>query len=443
MLGSWSDASMINETPCAVHARKIPRVLGNGWLLNPTARALDEFHYERGGWLGTPALLFGHGFVQTASPCQGAAFEETSQMLDTSSEVRGSRYDMPKVTHKSDGQKAAEADVQSFREDLGPFVVAAETTRMAMVFTDAKEPGHPIIFANDAFLSLTGYARNEVLGQDFNFLMEQGTDAQALAKIESEFKGHSEGGAEIQYRREDGSTFWAAVFISPVRDEDEDIVQYFASFADITRHKEEQVESRMLIDELNHRVKNTLATVQSIVWQASRTNSDPKAIREAIESRLFALSRSHDLLTRENWESAGLLDVLNDALEPFGVADGRTERVVIRGDNIRFPPKAALALGIAFNELATNAVKYGAFSNATGSVEIEWKIEQGANGRRLLLKWQEMDGPAVAPPLRKGFGSRVIERGLAHELEGDVHLDYRKEGLVCTMDIPAQGPRNG
>lgn len=117
--------------------------------------------------------------------------------------------------------------------------------------------------------------------------------------------------------------------------------------------------------------------------------------------------------------------------------------MVIRGDNIRFPPKAALALGIAFNELATNAVKYGAFSNATGSVEIEWKIEQGANGRRLLLKWQEMDGPAVAPPLRKGFGSRVIERGLAHELEGDVHLDYRKEGLVCTMDIPAQGPRNG
>ena len=209
MLGSWSDASMINETPCAVHARKIPRVLGNGWLLNPTARAPDEFHYERGGWLGTPALLFGHGFVQTASPCQGAAFEETSQMLDTSSEVRGSRYDMPKVTHKSDGQKAAEADVQSFREDLGPFVVAAETTRMAMVFTDAKEPGHPIIFANDAFLSLTGYARNEVLGQDFNFLMEQGTDAQALAKIESEFKGHSEGGAEIQYRRQDGSTFWA------------------------------------------------------------------------------------------------------------------------------------------------------------------------------------------------------------------------------------------
>ena len=351
---------------------------------------------------------------------------------------------MPKkIANKSEGQTAAEADVESFRDELGPFVVAAEETRMAMVFTDTKEPGHPIIFANDAFLALTGYARDEVLGQDFNFLMERGADAAALEKIVSEFKGDSEGGTEIQYRRKDGSTFWAVLFISPVRDENGEIVQYFASFVDVTRHKEEQTESKMLIDELNHRVKNTLATVQSMVWQALRTRSDPKVMREAIETRLFALSRSHDLLSRENWESAGLADVINDALEPFGTADGRAERVTIKGENIRFPPRAALALGIAFNELATNAVKYGAFSNATGSVDIEWKIEPRADGRRLMLQWREKGGPPVAPPLRRGFGSRVIERGMAHELEGDVHLDYRKEGLVCTMDIPVPGPRNG
>ncbi|WP_265519607.1 PAS domain-containing protein [Nitratireductor luteus] len=108
---------------------------------------------------------------------------------------------MPKkIVDKSEGQKAAEANVESFRDERGPFVVAAQETRMAMVFTDTKEPGHPIIFANDAFLSLTGYAREEVLGQDFNFLMQRGADAAALAKIESEFKRHSEGGAEIQYR---------------------------------------------------------------------------------------------------------------------------------------------------------------------------------------------------------------------------------------------------
>jgi two-component sensor histidine kinase len=125
--------------------------------------------------------------------------------------------------------------------------------------------------------------------------------------------------------------FWAAIFISPVRDVSGKVVQHFASFVDLTRQKQEQVPSTMMIDELNHRVKNTLATVQSIVSQALRKASDPKAIREAIESRLFALSRSHDLLTRENWEGAGLLDLVKEAMAPFGVANGRTERFVITG----------------------------------------------------------------------------------------------------------------
>ncbi len=325
---------------------------------------------------------------------------------------------MSETRGKSEEQKGAEAEVESFRKELGPFVVAAETTRMAMVFTDATEPDNPIIFANDSFLSLTGYDREEVLGQSFNFLMAHGADAEALAQIEAQFDGSSEGGTEIRYRRKDGSKFWAGLFVSPVRDEDGNIVQYFASFVDLTTHKDEQAQSRMLIDELNHRVKNTLATVQSIVWQALRTAADPKVIRESIESRLFALSRSHDLLTRENWQSAGLRDLLHDALEPFGVSDGRAERIVVTGENIRFPPNAALALGIAFNELATNAAKYGALANGTGSILIEWTSEPTPEGCRLILSWREKGGPAVTPPLRKGFGSRVIERGLAHELKG-------------------------
>jgi PAS domain S-box-containing protein len=350
---------------------------------------------------------------------------------------------MSEMTEKSDQQKGAEAEVESFRKDLGPFVVAAETTRMAMVFTDAAKPDNPIIFANDSFLSLTGYSREEVLGKGFNFLMAYGADAEALRRIKAGFEGSSSG-AEILYRRKDGGEFWAAVFISPVHDEGGDIVQYFASLVDLTRHKEDEAQSKMLIDELNHRVKNTLSTVQSIVWQTLRTPSDPIVMRESIESRLFALSRSHDLLTREKWESAGLLDIVHDALEPFGVSGGRADRIAVTGKNIRFPPKSALALGIAFNELATNAVKYGALSNAAGSILIEWRMETTPAGQRLLLNWKEKDGPPVTPPAHKGFGSRVIERGLAHELEGITHLDYRPDGLVCKMDIPLpRGTRDG
>ena len=343
------------------------------------------------------------------------------------------------MTKRSIEQDAAEAEVQHFREELGPFVVAAEETRMAMVFSDAKEPDNPIIFANDSFLKLTKYTRDEVLGQSFNFLIARGTDKAALTRIEAAFEGDDGDGSEIRYRRKDGSEFWASILISPVRDEDGDIVQYFASFTDLTKHKDEQEHSRMLIDELNHRVKNTLVTVQSIVSQALRNESDPAAIGEAIESRLFALSRSHDLLTRENWESAGLHDVIEAALEPVGIANGRKERFVINGRNIRFPPNAALALGIAFHELATNAVKYGAFSNDHGCITVDWTVASSSKGNRLMLHWRERDGPPVTAPRRRGFGSRVLERGLAHELKGSVDLDFRPEGLVCTIDIPAPG----
>jgi PAS domain S-box-containing protein len=160
---------------------------------------------------------------------------------------------MPNEEHKSGAQKAAEAEVESFRKDLGPFVVAAETTRMAMVFTDAKESGNPIIFANDSFLSLTGHDREGVLGRSFNFLMAPCADPEALAEIEAAFEGSSDSDPEIRYRRKDGSVFWASIYISPVRDEGGDVVQHFASFVDLTKHKQEKDRLRFLLDELNHR----------------------------------------------------------------------------------------------------------------------------------------------------------------------------------------------
>ena len=309
---------------------------------------------------------------------------------------------MSKVTSKAEEQQVAVAEVEGFRRDLGPFVVAAESTRMPMVFTDAQQSDNAIIFANDSFLSLTGYDRAEVLGQSFNSLMARSADPEALARLKIAFEGRAESDAELRFCRKDGGDFWAAVFISPVTDANGNIVQYFASFADLTKQKQEQAQSSMLIDELNHRVKNTLSTVQSIVSQALRKNtSDPQALRESIEARLFALSRSHDLLTRENWTGAGLHDLVNAALEPFGLADGRSERFVVTGSNIRLPPNAALALGIAFHELATNAVKYGAFSNEAGSILIGWTIEPTPEGARLIIEWREKERASGQPAAPK------------------------------------------
>lgn len=343
---------------------------------------------------------------------------------------------MSDKAHKDEEQKAAEATVEEFSRDLGPFVIAADTTRMPMVFTDAKKPDHPIIYANDAFLELTGYERDELLAQSFDFLVANASDRDALDEIAAAFAGKKVC-SDTRYRRKNGSTFYATIFVSPVRDEAGNIYQHFISLVDTTKHELARKHAAMLIDELNHRVKNTLATVQSIVTQAVRNSSDPQVVRESIETRLAALSRSHDLLGREKWQGAGLLDLIREALAPFRVIEGHAERFTIDGDNIRLSPKAALALGIAFNELATNAVKYGALSNDSGSISIDWVLDQRADGRWLCLQWREKGGPPVVPPTRKGFGSRVIEQGLAHELDGKVELEYQPGGVVCMIHVPA------
>ena len=342
---------------------------------------------------------------------------------------------MADVTAKSDVQKAGEERVDAFRQDLGPFVVAAEKTRMPMVFTD-EEPGHPIIFANDAFLKLTGYAREEVLAKSFQSLLAASVDAETIPIIQSAFRGECESDPEIHYKRKDGSEFWASMFVSPVCEEDGTIVQQFVSFVDRTKHRQDNEQCKMLIDELNHRVKNTLATVQSIITQALRRPAEPAAIREAIESRLMALSRSHDLLTSGNWEGAGLHDLVDTALHPFEVVAGRDERFAIVGDNVHLSPRTTLSLAIAFHELATNAVKYGAFSNNAGTIRVDWTVVAEEAGSRVLIRWLERDGPKVTPPMEKGFGSWVLERGIAHELGGKVTLDYLTDGVVCTINIP-------
>lgn len=339
-------------------------------------------------------------------------------------------------TNSPADQKIAEAEVEKFRRQLGPFVVAAEKTRMAMIFTNAGKSQNPIVFANDAFLELTRFAREDVLGVGFLSLMTRGCGSEAMAEIEAAFAGTADREPEICYRRGDGTSFWASLFISPVCNEAGDVEQYFISFVDNTLHREKQTHCEMLINELNHRVKNTLSTVQAITRQALRASDDPKVVGELIESRLFALSRSHDLLTRHQWEGAGLHDLIDAALEPFGLANGRSERLSVEGANILLTPKTTLALGIAFHELATNAVKYGALANDIGTIRITWTTAMQPDGERLMLAWREKDGPVVVPPTRKGFGSQVIERGLAHELKGKVRLDYLPEGLVCTIDIP-------
>lgn len=205
---------------------------------------------------------------------------------------------------------------------------------------------------------------------------------------------------------------------------------------DITERRRAAEHQRLLINELNHRVKNTLATIQSIAGQTARHATSFEAFRQAFDTRLIALSNTHDLLTQTNWTGTNLRDLIETELAPYLQPD--SDRLEVDGPLIHLPPKATISLGLILHELTTNAVKYGALSNSEGRINIFWQAAIGNEGRELELRWVERGGPKVEAPKRRGFGSRLIQWGLAYELSGRVELSFNPLGVECVMHIPMQ-----
>jgi two-component sensor histidine kinase len=193
---------------------------------------------------------------------------------------------------------------------------------------------------------------------------------------------------------------------------------------------------QLLINELNHRVKNTLATVQSLAHQTLREARTLPDAKTTLTARLVSLSRTHDVLTRENWAGAEIGEIVDQAMTAqVGPAQ---KRITAKGPKLMLGPRAALALSMALHELGTNALKYGALSNDGGVVCIGWSDGDSDHAQ---LEWRERGGPPIeAPPQRKGFGSRLLESGLAVELGAPAHVEYARDGLICSMRLPLAEP---
>jgi two-component sensor histidine kinase len=201
--------------------------------------------------------------------------------------------------------------------------------------------------------------------------------------------------------------------------------------SEIARSHLLQERQTMMLHELNHRVRNTLTTVQSLVRQSRRTDETG----ERLEGRIISLSKTHDLLSRDDWAGASLLTVLENELAPF--REEQADWFRLDGPHIDLPPRYVLALGMTLHELTTNAAKYGALKSETGHVDIVWRVTTVESGtRRLALEWRESGGPPVTNPHRRGYGTRLINGGISHELGGTVQLDFDADGLRCTIDVP-------
>jgi two-component sensor histidine kinase len=203
---------------------------------------------------------------------------------------------------------------------------------------------------------------------------------------------------------------------------------------DITRYKDAEHRQNLLIRELHHRVKNTLATVQAIVGSTARTASSIDEFYQGFVGRIVSLARTHNLLTEDLWQKAALEELVKTELGPY--EDEARNRITIEGPHLELPSEAAVPIGMAIHELTTNAAKHGALSTFGGQVEVRWRVEPGEERPMLHFSWVEHGGPRVSTPTRQGFGTRLLQRVLATQLQADVSMNFIEEGLHFSMQMP-------
>jgi two-component system CheB/CheR fusion protein len=335
---------------------------------------------------------------------------------------------------------AADGAVLTFFE-----ITTQKTTEQAL-----REQAAIIEYANDAILGIAfdgtirswnpaatqlfGYEAAEMAGQPVDTLCPEELLPEQEQLMRTARAGQIAGPVETRRRCRDGEPVEIELTVVPIPDESGRPVAFASTVRDISERKRAERHRELLLHELSHRVKNALATVQSMAVQSLRGATSFDAFRDTFLSRLISLAQTHDLLTRQEWQGASLRDVLEAELQPY--RRNAHQPWTLSGPAVQLDPKAALALGMAFHELITNAVKFGALSVSQGEIEIIWRTDEIEHGRCLHLTWTERGGPRVEPPSRKGFGSRLISDGLAYELNGRVEIVYEPEGLRCTVEVP-------
>ena len=298
----------------------------------------------------------------------------------------------------------------------------------------ASGPQHRFVFTNAAYRRLVG--ERPLVGKTVLEAVPEVERQGLIALLDRVFTsgepyvGRRRRIALAQYGAEGLREAWLDFIFQPIKDPRGGVWGIFVQGHDVTEEVESEERQRLLMNELNHRVKNTLAVVQGLAQQSF--GADAGGRFEVFTARLAALAGAHNLLTASTWESADVRELVECSLEAAAGLD--VARCTLEGPPLTLAPQLAVALAMIVHELATNAIKYGALSNRAGTVAIRWSLSENGDtrARELALDWTEAGGPLVATPAKEGFGARLIRRGLGGQ--GRVELDYRPAGLFCRIE---------
>jgi PAS domain S-box-containing protein len=288
---------------------------------------------------------------------------------------------------------------------------------------------------------LYGYSADEAIGRPLAMLVpaeRQDGIAPILAAVA---RGKWYDQIETVRVRKDGRRIDAALTISPVRDAEGRIVAGATIARDVTERKRAEARQRLLLAELDHRVKNMLAVLLAVFKTTAQKARSLDEFTRAFEGRLMVLVRAHDALAQNKMEGAGLRELALSELSLF--CDAASGRLQIDGEPVLLGPKAAQIFGMALHELATNAAKHGALSVPDGRIELRWRVRPRGGRPELEMRWRERGGPPVASPAERGFGLTLLERGLAYELGGVARVDFDADGVVWELTAPLGAVEQG
>jgi PAS domain S-box-containing protein len=299
-----------------------------------------------------------------------------------------------------------------------------------MVVSDARQQDNPIVLANKAFLDLTGYEANEVIGRNCRFLQGEGTSAEAVDSIRKALREEREIDVEILNYRKDGSAFWNQLSLSPVHDDEGRLRYVFGSQIDMTEFRKVQTleaSEYRLLKEVDHRARNVLAVVSGIV-RLSRTQDAARYAR-AIQQRVHALADAHTLLAEQGWREAPLEAVLRQQIS--GVDP---ERITLAGPAVLVSAFVVQPLALVIHELLENAIAHGALSRAEGGVRISWEGTPESGG--FSLQWQEARGPCPQPQGAPGYGTAMVKAMVESQLRGRIERQWNNDGVTIRISVP-------